>query len=428
MAGPSASTSKSSVVPFTSYQKFVVAILAFLQFTVILDFMILSPLGAILMPAMKITPAQFGLVVSIYAFSAGISGILAAGYADRIDRKKFLLIFYSGFILGTLFCALAPTYEFLLAARMITGLFGGVIGSIVFAITTDLFPFEQRGRVMGFIQTAFAGSQVLGIPAGLFLSNHFGWHMPFLMIVVVSILVGFVIVAKLKPIDAHLQIKSEGKALLHLWKTVSNKKYIQAFATVALLSTGGFMLMPFGSAFSVHNLGVSLDDLPLVYLVTGLCAIVSGPMVGKISDSVGKFNVFVAGSALSIIMVIIYTNMGLSPLWLVMLVNVILFIGIFSRMIPSQALMSAIPSPSSRGSFMAVSSSIQQIAGGFASILAGLIVIEKSGGYLERFDMLGYCVAGATIITLVMMYRIHKQVPENKIKEPTPQVIAEIIE
>src|SRR6201991_3379221 len=158
-----------TATPFTPYQKFVAGLLAFLQFAVILDFMIISPLGALIMPALDITPRQFGLVVSAYAFSAGASGLLTAGFADRFDRKRLLLFFYVGFMAGTLWCGLAQSYEMLLAARVVTGLFGGVIGSIVLAIVTDLFAPELRGRVMGIVQTAFAASQVLGIPAGLFL-------------------------------------------------------------------------------------------------------------------------------------------------------------------------------------------------------------------------------------------------------------------
>src|SRR5450830_1424798 len=167
---------KTPAPPFSGYQKIVVAMLAFLQFAVILDFMIMSPLGAVIMPDLKIGPAQFGLVVSAYAFSAGVSGLLTAGFADRYDRKKLLLFFYTGFILGTVWCGLAQTYEVLLVARIVTGLFGGVIGSIVLAIATDLFAPQMRGRVMGMIQTAFAASQVLGIPFGLYLSNRWDWH------------------------------------------------------------------------------------------------------------------------------------------------------------------------------------------------------------------------------------------------------------
>src|SRR3954464_5674429 len=172
---PTANSSSAPAHVFTGYQQFVIAILAFLQFTIVLDFMILSPLGALLLQELHITTAQFGLVVSAYAFSAGASGLLAAGFADKFDRKKLLLFFYSGFVLGTLLCGIAPTYHFLFVARMVTGLFGGVIGSISFAIIADLFPFEARGKVMGFVMTAFSASQVLGIPLGLYLSNRWGW-------------------------------------------------------------------------------------------------------------------------------------------------------------------------------------------------------------------------------------------------------------
>src|ERR1700758_4835298 len=174
---------------FSSYQTRLVALLAFAQCTVILDFIIMSPLGAILMPALNITAGQFGVAVSAYAFSAGISGILAAGFADRFDRKRLLLFFYAGFTAGTLLCALAPSYQMLLFGRIVTGLFGGVVGSVVLAIITDLFPLHLRGRAMGFLQTGFAASQVLGIPVGLFLANRWNWHFSFGAIVVLALAV-----------------------------------------------------------------------------------------------------------------------------------------------------------------------------------------------------------------------------------------------
>lgn len=215
---------------FSSYEVFVIAILSILQFTLILDFMVLSPLGPFLMPDLKITPAQFGMVVSAYAFSAGLSGLLAAGFADKYDRKKLLIFFYTGFIAGTLFCGLANTYPMLLLARTITGIFGGVIGSITLAIITDLFRLEVRGRVMGFVQMAFASSQVLGLPVGLYFANLWGWHSPFIMIVLVSGVVMTTIIIYLKPIDGHLKIKSDRNAFVHLAKTASNSVYLKTFA------------------------------------------------------------------------------------------------------------------------------------------------------------------------------------------------------
>lgn len=410
MKSRTASSAQKPPVTFSAYQIFVVAILAFLQFTIILDFVIISPLGALIMPALDITTSQFGFVISVYAFSAGASGLLAAGFADKFDRKKLLLFFYSGFIGGTLLCGLANSYEFLVIARMITGIFGGVIGSIVFAIATDLFPFEARGRVMGAIQTAFSISQILGVPAGLYLSNHINWQAPFLMIVAVCLLVGILIAVYLQPINSHLAKQKNENPFLHIYHTISVPRHIQGFAATILLATGGFMLMPFGSAYSVNNLKINVDELPFVYLATGLGSIIAGPLIGRLSDRIGKLKVFMAGSILSIVMVLIYTNLGPVSLHTLMLVSVLLFIGISARMIPSQALMTAVPKPEHRGSFMSVNSSIQQFSGGVASLAAGLIVTQSSDGHLFHFDVIGYVVSAAIVITMLMMYRINRTI------------------
>jgi predicted MFS family arabinose efflux permease len=398
---------------FSPYQKFVVGMLAFLQFTIILDFMIISPLGAIVMPALHIGPRQFGWAVSAYAFSAAVSGISAAGFADRFDRKRLLLFFYGGFLLGTAMCALAPTYHQLLIARVVTGLFGGVIGSIVLAIVTDLFPLEMRGRVMGFVQTAFAAAQVLGLPAGIFFANRWNWHVPFLAIIIIAIPASLLIVLYMRPVAAHLALKQEHSPWRHLARTVFEPRYTMAFVTTAFLATGGYMLMPFGSAFMVNNLGLTLRDLPTLYLITGLCTVFAGPMVGKASDRFGKFQIFFFGTVVSVIMVAIWTNLSPVSMTTVIVINVLMFIGIFSRMIPSQALMSAIPEVTKRGAFNAISASMQQLSGAIASMAAGMIVVQDSTGHLEHFNRLGYIVMTTALVTLILMYFIHEAVPER---------------
>jgi len=405
-----ASGPAASVDGLSGYQKWVIALLAFLQFTVILDFMIISPLGAVLMPTLAITPGQFGLVVSSYAFSAGAAGLLAAGFADRFDRKKLLLFFYIGFMLGTLLCGIAHSYQFLLFARMITGVFAGVIGSTVFAISTDLFSYQHRGRVMGVVQTAFAASSVVGIPLGLYLSNRWGWNAPFLLIVAICVLVAVAAARYLRPIDAHLRLPQDRNPLHHFFHTVTTPRYLQGFATTALLSTGGFMLMPYASAFSVHNLGIELGRLPLVYLITGVCSMIAGPLIGRASDAIGKFLVFCFGCVATIIMVTIYTHLGVTPIAVVILVNSLLFVGVSSRMISASALISAIPQPADRGSYMSISSSIQQISGGIAATIGGLIVTQTATGALVDFDIVGYVLVGSTLITLVMMYFINRRI------------------
>jgi predicted MFS family arabinose efflux permease len=396
-------------VPFTGYQKFVIFILAITQFTVILDFMVMSPLGDMLMKSLNLKPSAFGFAVSAYAFSAGISGLLTAGFADKFDRKKLLLFFYLGFIAGTIFCGLAHTYAVLMAARIITGLFGGVIGSISMAIITDLFALQQRGRVMGFVQMGFGGSQVLGIPIGLYLANAWGWEAPFWMVASLSIIIATLIAVKLKPVVQHLIVQKDKSVYKHFLHTVAKADYRIGFASTALLSIGGFMMMPFGTAFAVNNLGLTNEQLPSLFMVSGISTLVIMPVVGKLSDKIDKFKIFIAASVWTMIMCVVYTNLGVTPLLLVMVFNILMMMGVMSRMIPSSALTSAIPDMSDRGAFMSINASLQQIAGGVAAAVGGMIVTQQSkGSPLLHYDTVGYVVVGISILSILLMSRVDK--------------------
>jgi predicted MFS family arabinose efflux permease len=406
---------------FTPYQKIVIAIVALVQFTVIIDFMVLSPLSDMLMREFHITDPQFGMVVSAYAISAGISGLLAASFADRFDRKKILVFFYTGFVVGTFLCGIADSYKFLLFARAFTGVFGGVVGSVGYAIITDLFRPESRGRVMGFVQMAFGGSQILGLPISLFIAPRLGWYWPFLIVVGLALPILFLIITQLKPVDEHLKLKSEASGVRHLWNTLSQWQYFKAFAATILLATGGFMLMPFGTPYSIHNLGISMGDIWVLYLASGIISVSTGPFIGKLSDRVGRYAIFCAGSLLTSIMVIVYGNLGVISLFALMAVNSIMFIGIASRMISSSALMMAIPAPRDRGAFMSINSSTQYLAGGVATFIAGLIVHQETpDSRVENFDILCYTVVGATALTVAMLYFINKQVSQ-KLRAQTTQ-------
>lgn len=392
---------------FSKYESFVIIILALTVFTVVLDFMVLAPLGAQLLRILDISPAQFGLVVSAYAFSAGASGLLAAGFADRYDRKKLLLFFYSGFIVGTLLCGLANSYNLLLFARIFTGIFGGVISSISFAIITDIFIVEKRGRVMGFVQMSFGVSQVLGIPIGLYLAHQFDWHAPFIAIVILSILIFLVIIKWLKPVNAHLKVQTDKNALVHMFHTITNKQYLLGFSAMALISIGGYLIMPLSSAYLVNNIKITDAQLPLVFMFTGMFSLITGPLVGRWSDQYGKIRLFLIGSLITIVMVFIYTNMHAWPLYLVTIINILLFIGVSSRMISGSALITQLPELKDRGAFMGVNSSLQQISGGIGSVIAGLIVIQNSDGTLMHFDYVGYLTIALLCICMYLMYRIN---------------------
>ncbi|WP_269235093.1 MFS transporter [Flavobacterium flavigenum] len=419
---------ENQAIPFTGYQKFAVFILAITQFTVILDFMVMSPLGDILMKDLDLKPTRFGLVVSAYAFSAGISGLLTAGFADKFDRKKLLLFFYIGFIGGTILCGLVDSYPLLIAARIVTGLFGGVIGSISMAIVADLFMLQQRGRVMGFLQMGFGASQILGIPIGLYLANAWGWHAPFLWVAAMAALIAVLIAVKLKPINEHLGLQEDKSAFTHLMHTIRKKEYRIGFTATALLSIGGFMIMPFGSAFAINNLKITQDELPIVFMIAGLSTLVVMPVIGKLSDKMDKFRIFVYASVWTIVMVGIYTNLGANPLWLVIIFNVLMMMGVMGRMVPSTALVTSIPAMQDRGAFMSINSSLQQIAGGIAAAFAGTIVVQKDKfSPLEHYDTLGYIIIGISLITIFLLYRVSQLVKRKaRVITETVQEIQEV--
>ncbi len=419
---------KLAAIPFTGYQKFVIFILAITLFTVVLDFMVMSPMGDILMKSLSMKPSQFGLAVSSYAFSAGISGLLTAGFADKFDRKKLLLFFYFGFILGTFLCGFANTYPFLIAARIITGLFGGVIGSIAMAIIADIFDIQHRGRVMGFLQMGFSASQVLGIPIGLYLANFWGWHAPFLWIAAMATVIAFLIASRMHPLTKHLMVQKGGSALKHLLHTVSKKDYRVGFTATTLLSIGGYMMMPFGSAFAINNLKVTQHQLPLMFMITGLSTLVIMPLVGKFSDKIDKFKIFAIASVWTIVMVLIYTHLTITPFVIVVLLNILLMAGVMSRMIPSQALVTGIPAMQDRGAYMSVNASIQQIAGGVAAAVAGMIVVQKTKySPIEHYDTLGYIIVCISCISIFLIYRVSAMVKKRSREKETSQVMEQKI-
>lgn len=392
---------------FTGYQKFVIAVLAMTLFTVVLDFMVMSPLGDIMMKTLHISASQFGVAVSAYAFSAGLSGLLTAGFADKFDRKKLLLFFYIGFTIGTMFCALAGSYPLLVAARIFTGVFGGVIGSISMAIVADLFGLQQRGKVMGFVQMGFGVSQVLGIPIGLYFANAYGWQVPFWGIAVLSGLLSLLLFVKLKPIAGHLHLQQSRSPVRHLFHTVSQKNYRIGFLATALLSIGGFMMMPFGSAFAINNLKLTPDQLPFLFMASGVATLVSMPIIGKLSDGIDKFKLFTAATLSAVVVINVYAHLSNTPFGLVLLTNILMMMTIMSRMVPSTALTSAIPAPEDRGAFMSINSSLQQMAGGFGAMLAGVIIVQKDNfSPLEHFDTLAMIATGIMVVTIALVYRV----------------------
>jgi len=401
---------------FNGYQKLIIALLALTQFSVVLDFMVLSPLGDLLIKSLHLSPSQFGMVVSVYSISAGCAGFITAGFADSFDRKKLLVFFYVGFIVGTLFCGLSETFYQLLLARMVTGFFGGVIGSVSMAIVSDLFSLKQRGRVVGFMQMGFGASQVLGIPISLFLAYQWNWKLPFLVIVVLAICILILISIFINPVTEHLKLERTDSAYRHLLKTLGNKDYRVGFLAAALLSLGGFLIMPWGSTFSINNLYITKDQLPVMFMIAGASTLVSMPFIGKLSDRMNKFRLMWIATIWLVVVVVIYSNLVPSPFWLVVLLNVMLMLGVMSRMVPAMALITSLPKAQDRGAFMSINSSLQYISGGIAAAIGGMIIEQKTASSpLEHFNLLGYLVVGVATLCIFLVFRVSQIVSRQSV-------------
>lgn len=394
---------------FSTYQKQVLLLMALVQFCIILDFMIISPIGDILMKSLSINTAQFGIVVSSYAFSAAIASILTAGFADRFDRKKLLIVFYCGFILGTLACGLSTSYEQVVASRIITGMFAGVSSAVLLTMVIDLFLPQQRGRAMGMIQLGFGMSQVLGVPLGLFIADKLGWQFTFFSIVLLAASILVALALLLNPVNEHLQHQVERNPFLHFWKTISNRDYQIGFSAVTLISIGGFMIMPFTAVFLVNNVHVSTSDLPIIFLSSGIVALIVMPLMGKLSDQYDRYTLFVIGSLAGIVMITIYTHMSVTPLWLVIIINMLMMACVMCRMSPAMALNSMVPKPEDRGAYMGLSSALQQTAGGMGAVLAGMIIYQADNhSPLMHFDWLGYIIALIFTACIFLVYQVKK--------------------
>lgn len=388
-------------------EKIVLLLLAALNFTHILDFMIMMPLGNYLMPYFKISPQQFSMLVASYTFSAGIAGFLAAFFVDNFDRKRVLLFGYTGFLSGTLFCALAPTYAFLLMARIVAGIFGGLIGAQVLAIVADLVPYERRGMAMGIIMAAFSVASVFGVPFGLYMANMFNWHGPFFFVAGFGAILLPFLMRYLPKMDTHLTKKEDRINPLTLIKeVVRNTDQMLALGLTASLMLGHFMIIPFFNPFMEFNMGYSKLQTPMLYMAGGLATLISSPFIGKFADTIGKHKVYIIMAVVSIFPVAVITNLPPMPFYMVLVLSGTWFVFSSGRSIPAQAMVSNVVSPERRGSFMSFNSSVQQIFVGLASVISGFIVVKNPDNSIQNYELTGYLSIFITLLTLVFVFKL----------------------
>lgn len=390
---------------FERRERLVLFILAAVQFTTIVDFMIVMPLGPQLMRTLHIGPAQFGLIVSSYTFAAGAAGLVASGFVDRFARRTTFMVLDAGFLLGTLFCALAPNYQTLVLARIATGAFGGILGGMAMAIIGDVFPEHRRGRATGSLMTGFALASVAGVPFGLYLGTNYGWHVPFVVLAVGGIPALSLVPFVLPKLDGHVG-KKHAHPVKSLVETFSYPNHLNAFALMVVLMLGSFTVFPYLSPYLVANVGMSEHQLPWVYIAGGGLTLFTAPIIGRLADKHGKLTVFRCIIPFSIVLLLAITNLPEVSVPIAVAIFGALMVSNVGRMICAMAMVTSSVEPRRRGAFLSANSSVQHVASGLGAYLGGLVVSQSASGKIEHFGIVGVIAAFSTLSSLYLAGRV----------------------
>jgi predicted MFS family arabinose efflux permease len=376
--------------------------LAAIQFTTVVDFIIIMPLGPQYMRVFSISPGQFGLIVSAYAISAGISGIAAGFFLDRFDRKRALLGLYAGFTVATLFCALAQTYHLLVAARALAGAFGGVTGALILAIVGDVVPEFRRGAAMGLVMSAFSIANICGVPLGLVLASHFNWHVPFFALAGLSAIVLAITARAMPSLRGHLAHMRDEPPTTRMLAILSGAVHQKAFLFMGILTFTGFVIFPYLANYLVWNVGLTEKQLPLIYICGGCCTIFTMNWIGRWADRSGKRRVFILMSLASIVPILLLTHLPPVHLIVALAASTLLMVCMSGRMVPAMALMTASIEARHRGGFMSVNSSVQQLAAGIAAWVSGMILGQSATGRITHFSIIGYISVACALFCIYL--------------------------
>jgi predicted MFS family arabinose efflux permease len=398
-------------------EKLIVYLLAITNFTHVIDFMIVMPLGPQLMRSLEITPLQFSYIVSSYTIFAAISGFLAAFFVDKYDRKVVLMWEYGFFLMGTLLCGLAQNYYILLIARALAGMSGGLIIAQVNSIVADLVPYERRGVAMGILSMAFSTSSVLGVPLGLLLANQFSWKWAFLFIVMLGGIVYPMIWFILPNMKGHLLTQEKFNPFTLINSIFNNKAQQMGIVLVTLVILGNFIIIPFIAPYMVANVGFTEKQLTYIYFIGGALTLLTSPLVGKIADKIGKFKVLRWALFLSVIPIFLITNLPRMPFYYALPITGLFFILISARFIPVNAIVPNLVPAQQRGGYMSLLSSAQNLTAGLASLIAGIIVDKNLNNELINYNYLGYIAISCTLLCLLFSIVLQKEIKKKSEKE-----------
>ncbi len=384
-----------------------VLLLAAIQFAHIVDFVVMMPLGPVLIKEFGITPAQFGGLVSSYNYAGAVAGILFGLIADRFARKTLLGWIMAGFIIGTFLCGMAPTFSLLVTARIFTGVFGGVLNSLVLAIVTDLVPFERRGTAMGVVMSSFSVASVLGVPLGLTIADYLGWKWTFFFIASFSIFIWLAALKVLPAIAPEMTCASPKEILKRYVRIGVKGDYLKAYSLIFLAAMTMFILIPFLAPYAVSNIGIETHQIKYMYFFGGAATVLTARFFGKLTDRIGALKMYTILALISIAPVLLYTNAGQMSVVLYVLMGMFFMTIVSGRMIPCMTLISSVPAQEDRGTFMGLLNSVRSLGSATATLIGGLIIVEGSNG-MQNFDKSGFLSIFLVIVTIFVAKFIAK--------------------
>ncbi|MDD2914403.1 MAG: MFS transporter [Gallionella sp.] len=387
-------------------EKYLLFTLAGIQFSHVLDFIIMMPLGPILIKAFGIGTHEFGLLVASYSFSAALSGLFAATFVDRFERKRLLLLMFALFGAATLACALAPGYATLLIARGMAGAFGGVMGALVQTIVGDVIPFARRARASGVISVAFSLSTVAGVPLSLWLAHYFQWRAPFIFIAVMVaafLIIGMRVLPELR---RHISTDKQRHPFAAMFAVLRDPNHLRALLFSALIIFSGFTVIPYITIYAVSNVGIAQQDIPYIYLFGGAATLISARRIGHWADLHGKIRIYRMVAIAALLPLLVVTQIGAVPLWLWLVCTTVFFVLVSGRMVPAMAIITSAAQPKLRGTFMSLNATMQAFAMGLATTLTGFVITQDAGGMITDYATVGYIAMAANMLAVWFVARI----------------------
>ncbi|MFH2140321.1 MAG: MFS transporter [Pseudomonadota bacterium] len=391
--------------------------LAAIQFSHILDFMIMMPLGPMLMVELGITTHEFGLLVASYSFSAAFSGLFAATFVDRFERKRFMLVIFVLFGLATLACAIAPGYATLLIARGLAGAFGGVLGALVQTIVGDTIPFARRAKASGTVAAAFSFSTVAGVPLSLWLASMFHWRAPFVFIVLLVVIFLFIAQRVLPELRHHLSQEKRAHPFIDLFAVMRDGNHWRAMTLSAMIIFSGFTVIPYITVYAVNNIGISQHDIAYIYLAGGAATLFTARAIGHWADAAGKVQVYRIVAFCAMLPILLVTQVDQVSLGLFLVFTTLFFVLVSGRFIPAMAIITSAAQPRLRGTFMSLNATVQSLAMGLAATLSGFIITQDASGRIVGYENVGYIALAANLLAMwyvsrIVMHDAHPNLPD----------------